>query len=308
LQVERPRDAAAEPAYPGRAFADPAVSYAEAMAAFVAASPPRIPPPADDRLPLAAPVPDASAEHLALRHEAQALQEQRRLMRQQRLEEDAAWHQLRQEHAAVAINPFGELTAHVGTAERWPHAQSWTELRQQRRATLERRRAEDAAWREARQHLRARQPHVAPSPAWIAILVLTDNCSRQCLGLPVFEAGPKVTAGMVVQALRTLLPPELQFLISDRGAHFTRHEFAYLARTAEFVHVLIARHRPESNGIAERFVRTLKEGLADKTWDGAPELEVLLAAFEAEYNERPHQGIGIPGLSPHEFAKRIWLM
>jgi hypothetical protein len=41
------------------------------------------------------------------------------------------------------------------------------------------------------------------------------------------------------------------------------------------VHVLIARHRPESNGIAERFVRTLKAWLADQTWDGADELEAL---------------------------------
>ena len=306
--MERPRDAAAEPAYPGRAFADPAASYAEAMTAFVAASPPRIPLPAEDRLPLTAATLDDSAEQEALRDEAKALQDQRRRLRQQRLEEDAAWHQLRQAHKAVAINPFGDLSVHVGREACWPHDESWTELRQQRRATLERRRAEDAAWREARQHLRDRQRAGAAPRSWIAILVVTDNCTRQALGLPLFEAGAKVTAGMIVQVLRHLLPPELQFLISDRGAHFTGHEFAYLARTAEFVHVLIARHRPESTGIAERFVRTLKEWLADKTWDAAPDLEVLLAQFEAEYNERPHQGLRIPGLSPNEFAKRIWLM
>src|SRR3712207_8601512 len=53
--------------------------------------------------------------------------------------------------------------------------------------------------------------------------------------------------------------PILAFLISDRGTHFTAHEFARCADAHGFVHVLIARHRPESNGIAERFVRTLKE-------------------------------------------------
>ncbi len=28
----------------------------------------------------------------------------------------------------------------------------------------------------------------------------------------------------------------------------------------------------------------------------------------AEYNDRPHQGLAIPGLSPNKFAARIWLM
>jgi transposase InsO family protein len=308
LQVERLPAADAERRYPGQVFADPEVPYAEAMAAFVAASPPRLPPKTGELPPPDSVCQAEAAAQRALHQEHAALQEQRRLLREQRQQEDAAWQRLREEHAAVAINPFADLTDQLGQEVVWAHDLTWKALRQQRRATLARRREEDAAWREARDHLRDRQRAGAPTPSWIAILVVTDNCSRQCLGLPLFEAGPKVTAGMIVQALRRLLPAELQFLITDRGAHFTGHEFAYLARTAEFVHVLIARHRPESNGIAERFVRTLKEWLADKTWDATPDLEALLAAFEAEYNERPHQGGGIPGLSPNEFAKRIWLM
>jgi hypothetical protein len=55
-------------------------------------------------------------------------------------------------------------------------------------------------------------------------------------------------------------------------------------------------------------VRTLKEWLADKAWTTEQELAVLLAQFRAEYNDRPHQGVGIPGLSPNEFASRIWLL
>jgi len=113
---------------------------------------------------------------------------------------------------------------------------------------------------------------------------------------------------MIVAALRVLLPEELQFLISDRGVHFTAQVFKQLARNEEFIHVIIARHRPQSNGIAERFVRTLKEWLATHSWDNGQELLALLEQFRPEYNDRPHQGIGIPGLSPNEFAKRIWLL
>jgi transposase InsO family protein len=89
------------------------------------------------------------------------------------------------------------------------------------------------------------------------------------LGLPLLVAGSKVTAQMVVSALRRLLPDDLQFVITDRGVHFTAQVFQQLAAEQQFIHVVIARHRPQSNGIAERFVRTLKEWLADKVWTSA---------------------------------------
>lgn len=57
------------------------------------------------------------------------------------------------------------------------------------------------------------------------------------------------------------------------------------------MHVRIARHRPESNGIAERFVRTLKEWLAERAWGGVEALQALLEPFRAAYNDRPHQGL-----------------
>jgi transposase InsO family protein len=166
----------------------------------------------------------------------------------------------------------------------------------------------DEQWRLTRQSLREQLTLLPVVTAWIAVLVVTDNCTRQCLGLPLFVAGSHVTAEMVVAALRVLLPANLQFLISDRGVHFTAQVFQQLATEANFVHVVIARHRPQSNGIAERFVRTIKEWLADKVWSSDQELLEFLGLFLPEYNDRPHQGLPIPGLSPNEFAKRYWLM
>lgn len=81
-----------------------------------------------------------------------------------------------------------------------------------------------------------------------------------------------------------------------------------MAHDHGFVHVVIAHHRPQSNGIAERFVRTLKAWLARRTWQTTAELAALLGQFRAEYNDRPHQGLGPPGLSPNEYADRLWLL
>ena len=138
--------------------------------------------------------------------------------------------------------------------------------------------------------------------------MVTDNCTRQCLGLPVFRSGAHLTSEEVVSALRTILPADLAFVISDQGLHFRSKAFAQLAQEADFIHVPVYRHRPESNGIAERFVLTLKDWLRSKAWPEVVGLEDLLAEFQPDYNRRPHQGLTIPGLSPDEFAKRIWLM
>ena len=176
--------------------------------------------------------------------------------------------------------------------------------REERRAQLAQRIEEDEQWRNQRESIRERLAKLPIITSWFCILVIIDNCTRICYGLPLFVAGQRVTAEEIVNALQTLLPPELMFLISDRGIHFRAKVFKALAKNKEFLHVFTARHRPQSNGIAERFVRTFKEWLADKSWTSEQELLALLDEFQAMYNDRPHQGIPIRGLSPNEYARR----
>ena len=250
------------------------------------------------------------AQKRVLRQEEMQLRAQRRQVRQQRKLEDAAWEQARetrraQEQAHRSLSkPERRQQRHIRQARE----ELWQGVREQRRSTVEHRKLEDQVWREKRNNLRERISQFPVITAWIAILIIIDNCTRQCLGLPLFVAGPNVTAEMVVEALQALLPPELRFLISDRGTHFKAKAFKMLMLSEEFIHVLIARQRPQSNGIAERFARTLKEWLKDKVWRDDQELAELIGQFLDEYNDRPHQGLDIPGLSPNEFAKRIWLM
>lgn len=300
----------AKPSSPGLVFADESLDYTEAMVQFVAASRD-----AAGLAPAASepPAPEAQAtlkaQKQALQREADALRVERRQTRAQRKIEDSAWKALqtppRSAPALAETTPLADETSPALT--RSAAAESRRSLRAQRRAQQKQRCVEDEHWRQQRRQLRARSSSLPLVSLWIAILVITDNCTRQCLGLPLFVTGPKVTAELMVAALKVLLPPALQFLISDRGTHFTANAFRALKRDAEFIHVLIARHRPQSNGIAERFVRTLKEWLATQAWQSDAELEILLAQFIAEYNDRPHQGLAIPGLSPNEFAHRCWL-
>ena len=297
-----------EPTWPGRIFEEPLVEYTDAMRAFVAASAPRLTAlnPAQERRRQQGASAEWAAQH-ALRREERTLGQQRGQVYAQRRQEDAAWRAECHAHRARARAAPAEQRQEARAAHQAQEAR-WRALWAERHALLERRRDEDEIWRRERRRLREALAPMVSRRTWIAILVVTDNCTRQCLGLPLFVAGPKITSALVIAALRALLPPDLQFLISDRGTHFTARDFERFADEQGFVHVLVARHRPQSNGIAERFVRTFKEWLAAHAWADADDLAPLLDAFLHEYNARPHQGLALPGLSPDEFARRIWLL
>jgi transposase InsO family protein len=295
---------AADPArtWPGQVFEDPETAYGAAMREFVRKSAPR-PPARPTRRPR--PQTEEPAARRTPRQQQRHLDQQRAQALQRRQQEDTAWEAACRERRAW-LRPE-RWTPSYGRAYLAAEGQ-WLRQWDQRQATLAHREQEEAQWYAEQERLQAALAPPAAKPPWVALLALTDNCTRQCVGRPLFAVGPKVTAADVIAALRALLPAPLQFLISDRGTHFTAREFAQFAHEEDFIHVRIARHRPQSNGIAERFVRTLKEWLAAHAWDGVEALGRLPAQFRAQYNDRPHQGLPLPGLSPKEFAARVWLL
>jgi transposase InsO family protein len=308
LIVERSQTETNEREWPGQVFENSELTYEDAMLAFIAASQERD----DEPDSKAEPTDDESlkVKKQALRREEAQLRDKRRQVRERRKLEDAAWKDARTARRAEdqAYRALSKKERHQERNAKQARDELWRALRTQRRATWEQRKREDEEWRQQRLELRQCRSQLPIVTDWIAVLVIIDNCTRQCLGLPLFMAGARVSAEMIIEALRVLLPSELHFLISDRGTHFTAHAFKELVLSEEFIHVLIARHRPQSNGIAERFVRTLKEWLANKSWQTEQEMSILLEQCLDEYNDRPHQGLPIPGLSPNEFAKRVWLM
>jgi transposase InsO family protein len=302
LVVERLHSGDEEPHWPGQVFAEAGLDYAEAMRQYAQATRDRLVRRQSERNP-------ALQEVTRWRKEWEGRAERYRVREQRKREEvawktaKAEWRQTRQAYRALARPERKERRAVYQLA-----CQAWERARQQRHETLCKRQQENQIWHQYNQELKAGSAGNAPERSWIAILVVTDNCTRQCLGLPIFRTGPKLTSDELVAALCTLLPQGLEFLISDQGTHFRSKALADFALEAGFIHVPVYRHRPESNGIAERFVLTLKDWLRDQSWKGPEALLPLLASFQPEYNDRPHQGLAIPGLSPNEFAQRIWLM
>lgn len=219
---------------------------------------------------------------------------------------DGAWEARRKEHRESLVRLTEAGAREQGRRRAVLGAQYRAEWGQ-RHKELARRREEDASWRQERNQLREREQAagIGQVMSWIAILVIVDNCTRRCLGLPLFAMGAHVTAELVVEALRSLLPKGLHYLIADGGTHFAAEVMKELTKAQGFVRVPLAKHRAQSNGIAERFIETLKGWLAANGWQTAPELEALLAEFLPYYNDRPHQGRELAGLSPNEYARRL---
>ena len=304
LTVSSVSDEDETPTFPGQAFAQTELSYTEAMDAFIAARQAQTEgqSPSTEHAELS-----LKAQRQKLRQEEEALRATRRKERQQRQAQDEAWRQVRKAHRDHVVHREGLSSAerkeqravHQGVQARWKAA------RANRHVETERRKAADRTWREHRLNLRQQLSQLPLVTAWIAVLVIVDNCTRQSLGLPIFVMGAHVTAAQVVEALTVLLPNQLHYLIADAGVHFTADVMKELAHARGFVRVPLARHRPCSNGIAERFVLTLKQWLTDKTWQTAKQLRGLLNRFRKEYNARPHQGVELAGLSPDEYARRL---
>ena len=314
LIVTRPPSARIAP-FLGEVFADQGQQYADQMRAYTAAANRRYAwrtkgaPPADPR----------RQQRIDLRHAATLLRAARRATRLQRTQDDRAWMQRVDERQACVerarreqLTPDRSVSLECRRQERLrdrdAHAaaeQQWQALRDQRRQTFARREQDDHGWRTEQRRLRSAITATVVTTAWHAILIITDTCTRHCDGLPLLVEGPSVTSDQVVAALQPHLPSAVAFVVSDRGVHVTAHAFRAFAQQQGFVHGPISRRRPQTNGIAERMVRTVKEWLRQQTWQTSGELDGLLSTFVGDYNDRPHQGLALCGLSPNEYAQRL---
>ena len=119
------------------------------------------------------------------------------------------------------------------------------------------------------------------------ILVVVDAHSKWIEANIVNSA----TTATTIQKLRAMFATHglPQTVVSDNGSVFTSSDFEEFMQMNGIRHIRTAPYHPASNGLAERAVQTLKEGLKKLT-NGC--LETKLSRFLFQYRITPHTTTG----------------
>lgn len=118
---------------------------------------------------------------------------------------------------------------------------------------------------------------------------------------PEVEIMKTTTAEKTIKVLRNLfarhgLPEQL---VSDNGPQFTSSEFKQFMHKNRVKHILSAPYHPASNGLAERFVQTLKHSLKASRQNDERSIQHRLAEFLFEYRATPHATTGVSPAELH---------
>ncbi|XP_070385138.1 uncharacterized protein [Dermacentor albipictus] len=123
------------------------------------------------------------------------------------------------------------------------------------------------------------------------VLVVVDSHTKWIEAVPLNQATSTTTIDCLRDIFSHFGVPRT--LVSDNGTQFTSQEFATFADRNNITHLRTAPYHPQSNGAAERAVRTIKDGLR-KMRRG--KLEHNLTRFLLNYRRTPQK----TGKSPSE--------
>ena len=101
------------------------------------------------------------------------------------------------------------------------------------------------------------------------------------------------TSFNTVEHLRTLFATHgiSSVIVSDNGSPFTSSEFAEFTKMNGICHVKVSTYHPSSNGMAERAVRTFKEGM--KKFGNSQSIQCCVARVLFQYRITPHTTTGV---------------
>ena len=106
-------------------------------------------------------------------------------------------------------------------------------------------------------------------------LIMVDTHSKWIEAFPITST----TATKTIQILRTFARYGIpESIVSDNGPQFISSEFQQFCKTNGIRHIFVAACHPKSNGLAERAVKIVKDGLK-KMSDGTVEDRIARFLF-----------------------------
>ncbi len=146
------------------------------------------------------------------------------------------------------------------------------------------------------------------------LVCVVDSCTR-IAWVEIIEDLKSLTVMFAVLKSLNILAQHYQIkfkeILTDNGSEFGSkqsknkqgHPFERMLIELDIKHRYIKPYRPQTNGKAERFWRTIEEDLFEETnFDSVKEMKEELLQYLYYYNhERPHQGIN--GQSPVKFLE-----
>jgi transposase InsO family protein len=124
------------------------------------------------------------------------------------------------------------------------------------------------------------------------VFVVVDHCAAECIGLHAARPGTRFEAVEALrQGVRAIFGGYAEGIATGllaRHDHGSQYVSDYLQDELKFLGIDSSPafvREPEGNGVAERFIRTLKEQLLwVRTFDTVEELRVALLEFKDRYN------------------------
>ena len=134
-------------------------------------------------------------------------------------------------------------------------------------------------------------PHPKSSRGNQFILTVVDHFSKWAEAVPLANhTAPVVARALMVHVFSRFGVPRQ--LLSDQGPEFESELFAQLMRWLEIDKLRTTSYKPSTNGVAERFHRTLNSMLGKVVCDSQRDWDERLPLVMAAYRASPHNSTG----------------
>lgn len=137
--------------------------------------------------------------------------------------------------------------------------------------------------------------------SWYFLVTVLDAYSRYVVHWELLPSMHAADVRLVIQQALEATGATPQ-VVTDNGSQFTGAAFKDLVRRFALDHIRIRTYHPESNGAVERFHRSTREALADRSIGNLTQARTIIGQWVQHYNEeRLHAGLGY--LTPAEFYR-----